>query len=376
MSQNNRQQAQGPRTSELIRRTAVITLTVIGIVGLAFFFVAIKEILVWILIGFVLAIALAPSVAWLQRRGLRRVPAALLILLAVVAIITGAVLAVAIPVLTQTSEFVLNLPEIVRSVFSPGGELHFLEVRFGVLERLARITPAQVAQILVGNQTTILNAVSRVASVVVAIVGILTITVMLLIEGPKAWKAILSSLSGKERDWAVRIGNNFLRSTGGYVNGTLALSLVAGVTSYVMLRILSVPYPETLAVLVAILDIIPLVGATIAALIVVLIGLSTGGITDGVVLLVFFITYQLLENNVLQNLVYAKTVALSPLVVFIAALVGASLAGLVGVLLAIPLASAFWSLGRDYLALRRERQSEEPPPKAGGEPKAAQGPGA
>lgn len=143
-----------------------------------------------------------------------------------------------------------------------------------------------------------------------------------------------------------------------------------------MLRILSVPYPETLAVLVAILDIIPLVGATIAALIVVLIGLSTGGITDGVVLLVFFITYQLLENNVLQNLVYAKTVALSPLVVFIAALVGASLAGLVGVLLAIPLASAFWSLGRDYLALRRERQSEEPPPKAGGEPKAAQGPGA
>lgn len=188
MSQNNRQQAQGPRTSELIRRTAVITLTVIGIVGLAFFFVAIKEILVWILIGFVLAIALAPSVAWLQRRGLRRVPAALLILLAVVAIITGAVLAVAIPVLTQTSEFVLNLPEIVRSVFSPGGELHFLEVRFGVLERLARITPAQVAQILVGNQTTILNAVSRVASVVVAIVGILTITVMLLIEGPRPGK--------------------------------------------------------------------------------------------------------------------------------------------------------------------------------------------
>ena len=83
-------------------------------------------------------------------------------------------------------------------------------------------------------------------------------------------------------------------------------------------------------------------GATIAAVVVCIIALATGGVVDCIVLAVFFIVYQQFENNVLQNLVYSKTLALSPLVIFVAALIGATLAGLVGVLLAIPLAAAAW----------------------------------
>ena len=119
--------------------------------------------------------------------------------------------------------------------------------------------------------------------------------------------------------------------------------------------------------LVAILDIIPLVGATIGAVIVCIVGFATGGVVDGVVLVVFFVLYQQFENNVLQALVYSKTVALSPLVVFIAALVGATLGGIVGVLLAIPLASAFWVLGRDLLALRTARRAGETGPGLDGD---------
>jgi predicted PurR-regulated permease PerM len=159
-----------------------------------------------------------------------------------------------------------------------------------------------------------------------------------------------------ERAWAQRIGDNFLQAVGGYVRGNLLISVIAGAASYVVLRIIGTPYPETLAVFVALFDIIPLVGATIAAVVVILVGLATGGTVDGIVLLVYFIAYQQFENNVLQNLVYAKTVALSPLVVFIAALMGASLLGIVGVLLAIPIASAAWVLGRDLLQMRRERR--------------------
>ena len=88
-------------------------------------------------------------------------------------------------------------------------------------------------------------------------------------------------------------------------------------------------------------------------MIVTIVGFATGTTVDGVVLLVFFVAYQQFENNVLQNVVYAKTLTLSPLVVFIAALIGATLAGIVGVLLAIPLASAGWTLGRDLIALRQ-----------------------
>jgi len=118
---------------------------------------------------------------------------------------------------------------------------------------------------------------------------------------------------------------------------------------------------------VAILDIIPLVGATIGAVIVTIVGFAAGGTVDGVVLIVFFVAYQQFENNVLQNMVYAKTLTLSPLVVFIAALIGATLAGIVGVLLAIPLASAGWTLGRDLIALRQARHAAQMEEEGGGE---------
>jgi predicted PurR-regulated permease PerM len=127
---------------------------------------------------------------------------------------------------------------------------------------------------------------------------------------------------------------------------------------------------------VAVFDIIPLVGATIAAVVVCVVALASGGVVDSVALAAFFIVYQQFENNVLQNLVYGKTLQLSPLVIFIAALIGATLAGLVGVLLAIPLAAAVWGLAADLLALHqaRDRRSggrrpivSTPPPGLDGE---------
>ena len=348
------------RTSEIIRIAAVATLTVIVIVALLFFFVKIRSILLWVLIGVILAIALQPAVGWLERHHWNRIIAALLVSFATVLLLAAAVVAIAWPVVLQSDDFIRALPNLVDSLFGTGGELHFLEVKLHVVERLKAVTPAQVAQVVLGNQGTIVSAVTKAASILAATITILTIMVMLLIEGPRAWRAIIDSLVGEERRWAQRIGDNFLRSTGGYVRGNLAISLVAGIASYAVLKIMGVPYAETLAVLVAILDIIPLVGATIGAVIVTIVGFATGGMIDGVVLLVFFVAYQQFENNVLQNVVYAKTLTLSPLVVFIAALIGATLAGIVGVLLAIPLASAGWTLGRDLIALRKARHAAGP----------------
>jgi predicted PurR-regulated permease PerM len=343
------------RTSQVIRITATITLTVLAIVGLLQFLAQIRTILLWVLIGIVLAVALQPAVGWLERHRWNRILAALLVSFATVAVLVAIVVAVAWPVVLQSDDFLRALPNIVDNVFRPGGELHYLEVKFHVLDRLSSITPGQVTRLLAGNQDTIVGVVSKAASLVAATITILTIMVMLLIEGPRAWRAILDSLVDEERTWGERIGENFLRATGGYVRGNLAISLVAGIASYVVLKIMGVPYAETLAVLVAVLDIIPLVGATIGAVIVCVVGFATGGAVDGIVLIVYFVLYQQFENNVLQNVVYSKTVSLSPLIVFIAALIGAALGGIVGVLLAIPLTSAGWVLARDLIALRRDR---------------------
>ena len=367
------------RTSQIIRITATITLTVLAIVGLLQFLVQIRTILLWVLIGVILAVALQPAVGWLVGHRWNRILAALLVSFATVAVLAAIAVAVAWPVIQQSDKFISALPHIVDSVFRTGGALNYFEVKFHVLERLSSITPGEVTRLLAGNQDTILGALTKAASIIAAAITTLTIMVMLLIEGPRAWGAILDALVEEERTWGERIGENFLHSTGGYVRGNLAISLVAGVASYIVLKIMGVPYAETLAVLVAVLDIIPLVGATIGAVIVCIVGFATGGAVDGIVLVVFFVLYQQFENNVLQNLVYSKTVSLSPLIVFIAALIGAALGGIVGVLIAIPLTSAGWVLARDLIALRQERHAQrarerEPvvktPPPTGGEPAA------
>ena len=189
-----------------------------------------------------------------------------------------------------------------------------------MLDRLSTIDPNDVFNAVAGSGGTIVGIIGGAASFVAAVVTVTTIMVMLLIEGPRAWQAILDALVGEERVWADRIGQNFLRAVGGYVRGNLTISFVAGIGSYIVMKILGVPYAETLAVMVAVLDVIPLVGATIGAVIVSIVGFATGGVVDGVVLVVYFVAYQQFENNLLQNVVYSKTVSLSPLIVFIAAL--------------------------------------------------------
>ncbi len=132
------------------------------------------------------------------------------------------------------------------------------------------------------------------------------------------------------------------------MTGNLAISLIAGVTSTIVLLVLGVPYAVALGLVVAILDLIPLAGATIAAIIVSAVGFLHST-TAGIVLVVFFILYQQLENHVLQPLVYGRTVQLSPLIVLVAVLMGAELAGVIGALGAIPVAGSIQVVVLDWL---------------------------
>src|SRR5665811_1210854 len=122
------------RTSEAIRLAAIATLTVIAIVALLLFFVKIRSILLWVLIGIILAIALQPAVGWLVRHRWNRILASLVVSFATIAILLGAVVAIAAPVVLQSDNLIRDLPNLVDSLFRNGGALHFLEVRFHVIE--------------------------------------------------------------------------------------------------------------------------------------------------------------------------------------------------------------------------------------------------
>src|SRR5450756_1848761 len=159
-------------TSQIIRLTAVATLTVIAIVALLLFFVKIRSILLWVLIGIILAIALQPAVGWLVRHRWNRILAALVVSFATIALLIGAVVAIALPAVSQSGSFIHDLPHLVDSLFGNGGALHFVEVKLHVIERLASISPSQVAKIVLGNQQTIVSAVTKAAFLVAATITI------------------------------------------------------------------------------------------------------------------------------------------------------------------------------------------------------------
>ena len=180
------------------------------------------------------------------------------------------------------------------------------------------------------------------------------------------WVERLYSLLPEEKQprWR-KVGNDIYRTIGGYVTGNLTISLIAGIVSTAVLFGVGVPFAVALGLLVAILDLIPLAGATIAAILVSTVAFLDST-TSGVIVLIFFIVYQQLENHVLQPIVYGRTVQLSPLVVLIAVLIGAELAGVIGALAAIPVAGAVQVILVDWLEHRRGR--DRPPPGRATEP--------
>jgi len=152
------------------------------------------------------------------------------------------------------------------------------------------------------------------------------------------------------------VGHDIYRAVGGYVTGNLLISLIAGVSTAIVLLIMGVPYSVALGLIVGILDLIPLAGATLAAIIVGAVAFLHS-IPAGIIVIVFFVVYQQIENHILQPVVYGRTVQLSPLVVLISVLIGAELAGVLGALAAIPVAGSLQVVFVDWL---RHRRGEEP----------------
>jgi predicted PurR-regulated permease PerM len=196
---------------------------------------------------------------------------------------------------------------------------------------------------------------------IVAVVTIVFLTFFMLTEGPSWVERFYTLVPEQSRPRVERIANDIYRTIGGYVTGNLFISLIAGVASTIVLLVMGVPFAVALGLLVAILDLVPLAGATLAAIIVSTVAFLES-LPAGIVVLVFFIVYQQVENHLIQPVVYSRTVQLSPLAILIAVLIGAKLAGILGALAAIPVAGTIQVLLLSWLEIRRERGAERPAP--------------
>ena len=320
-----------PRTVLTVAALLVSVAIVLWIVWVS------RRVLVWTFVSAFLAVALSPAVDALQRRGVhRRGVAAGIVYLIMIAVIAG-LGALFIPTLVaQVNSLVDAAPGYVRDLTHGRGPLGFLETKYHVVDRVRDAINSGGSN--VGNGVN--AVVSVTTSIVTGIAGLITIifmTLFMLLEGPRWVERFYSSLSpDSERRWR-DVGYQIYRTVGGYVTGNLVISFIAGIATTIVLLILGIPFPVALGLLVGILDLIPLAGATLAAIIVTLVAL-TQGTTEGIVVLIFFIVYQQLENHVLQPVVYGRTIRLNPFLVLLAVLIGVELAGFLGALLALPIA--------------------------------------
>jgi predicted PurR-regulated permease PerM len=338
-------------------RTIFVVLGIVLAVALILQLVVIaRQVITWIVISVFLALALNPFVEWLQRRGVRRRGAAAAVAYLVVLLALAGLGSLFVPTLVEEVRGFANaLPGYVEDVSEGRGPLGDLVERYELQARVERaIDESGGGSQLLGLSGTAIAVTKGVLTAVIAIVTIAFLTFFMLLEGP-AWMDRFYRLlpESSQARWR-QIGHDIYRTIGGYVTGNLLISVIAGIASTVVLLILGVPYAVALGLLVGILDLIPLAGATLAAIIVSTVGFLDS-IVAGFVLVAFFLVYQQLENHVLQPLVYSRTVQLSPLAILIAVLIGAELAGVLGALAAIPVAGSIQVLMRAWLQARESR---------------------
>jgi predicted PurR-regulated permease PerM len=312
-----------------------------------------RHVLSWLLIALFLALALNPAVEWLQQHGVkRRGLAAGIAFLVAIAVVVGLGFLFVPPLVDQVNAFANKVPDYVHDLTHGRGRLGFLETRYHIVERVKHaVQGGGVSKFAVGAGAA-LTVTKSVLTAVVATLTIVFMTFFMVLEGPEWMDRIYGTIPEEEQPRWRQVGHDVYRTVGGYVTGNLLISLIAGVASGLVIWIVGVPYAIALGLLVALLDLIPLAGATIAAILVVLVAIAASGVTQAIIIAVFFLVYQQLENHVIQPLVYGRTVQLSPLAVLVSVLIGAQIAGVLGALAAIPIAGTLQVLLVDY---RRHR---------------------
>jgi predicted PurR-regulated permease PerM len=324
-----------------------------------------RQTLTWVFVALFLTLALAPAVNALQARGVRRRGAATAVVFLLGFIVLAAIGALLIPPLVdQVSGFANAAPGYVHDLTKGRGPLGFLETKYHVVEKVRQAASGGGATKLTGGASAVLSLTRSVVTAVVGFVTILFLALFMLLEGPTWWDRGLGMLPAESRPRWRNVGHQIGQTVSGYVTGNLLISLIAGTLSAIVLVVMGVPFPLALGLLVAVLDLIPLAGATLAGILLAVVGFLTS-VTAGIVLIVFFTLYQQVENHVLQPLVYGRTVQLSPLVVLISILIASEVAGVLGALAAIPVAGTLQILLLDWLRQRRREGSDEPEDHAG-----------
>jgi predicted PurR-regulated permease PerM len=342
-------------------RTIAVTIAMVLVTALLLLVLYdVRRVMTWIVVAAFFSVALYPLVGWAQRRltWCRRSLATLLVFVVVLLVLGGLVTAFTVPLAREGTAFADQLPHLVEQARAGRGPVG------GFLDRTHVLTYLQdhqdrVKAFATGLTTPAAGVLRGIATGITGVVTIFVLSFLMVLEGPKVVDGTLNLLDPHVRPRVRAVGADCAKSITGYLSGNLLISVICGVLTYGVLRISGVPFAGLISLFVAVADLIPLVGATLGAIVAVIAALIHS-LPAFLAVAIFFVVYQQLENHLLQPVILSRTVKLNPLTVLVAILVAVELAGILGAFLAIPAAGIIQVVARDVWDHGRGRPRPEP----------------
>lgn len=328
-------------------------MTVLGVLLLAWAAYRVRSILILVFVAAFLAVGLDPAVRKLESWRFSRGQAVAAIFAATVLFITAFIAAVVPPLVNQVTTFAGDLPEYVQDLADRYPAVDQWVEENDIATKLRDAT--QNAPSLIGGSLgRVLGVAGSVLSTFFNFLTVVVLTIYFLLSLSRIRSGTLRLVPKSKRKRVQELVDPILEKIGAYIAGNITISIIAGVVSFVFLSVVQVPYPVALALWVAIADLMPLVGATLGAIPAVIVAFFDSP-AQGITTLAFFAAYQQLENYVIAPRVMNKAVDVSAAAVLLAALIGASLLGFVGALMAIPAAAAIKIVANEIMLPRAER---------------------
>ncbi|MFF5293572.1 AI-2E family transporter [Paractinoplanes globisporus] len=307
------------------------------------------SILVLIFIAAFLAIGLNPAVSWLRRRGVPRAAAVAIVALVVLGLLIGGLIALIPPLVTQTNELIHNAPGYLQQL-QRNKTVNDLVERYDIMEKVTSAVNAGTVGNAVGG---VVGGAKLIFGTIFNTLTVLVLTIYFMAAFDRLREAAYSLVPASRRTRVRLLTDEILTKVGAYMVGALSIAVVAGFSSFVLAMILGLAYPFALAVVVALFDLIPQIGATLGAIIVSLVGFASS-LTDGIICVAFFIVYQQVENYLIYPTVMRRSVKVSDVAAVVAALLGVALFGVIGALVAIPMVAGIQLIIREVVVPSQE----------------------
>ncbi len=350
-----------------VRNLVRIVLVIVCVAVVLYMLWLLRKPISWLLISVFLAVALSPPVNYLARR-MKRGFAIALVYLGLLLVPILLIALIVPPLITEANDFAENVPQYADDLteFVQKNEtLRKLNKDYDITQKL-QDEAGKLPNRLGGAAGTLRDIGLGIVSSLFALLTILVMTAFLLGSG-KGWTdQLIASRPPHQRERLRRSLDNMASAVSGYVAGALTIAMIAGTATFIVLTILGVPFSGPLAVMAGLMSLIPMVGATIAAVMIGVVTLFEDFPTATIIWTIWAIAYQQIENNLIQPQIQRRTVNVHPFITIVAVLFGGTLLGVMGAIVAIPVAASIQILLREYVDLRTlsiKTPPEPPPPE-------------